>query len=43
MRNRLIHAYDRVDLDVLWETVVMDLPTLVEQLKKILTEIENAG
>lgn len=26
MRDRLIHGYDMVDLDVLWKTVVDDLP-----------------
>jgi uncharacterized protein with HEPN domain len=27
MRDRLIHGYDTVDLDVLWKTVTEDLPT----------------
>lgn len=35
MRNRLAHVYDRVDLDVLWDVIVDDLPPLVEQLKAI--------
>jgi uncharacterized protein with HEPN domain len=29
MRNRLIHGYDRVDLDIVWSVVVADLPPLV--------------
>ncbi len=33
MRNRLIHAYFEIDLDVLWSTVITDLPPLVENLK----------
>ncbi len=33
MRNRLIHGYDSVDLDVLWNTVVEDLPQLVQALE----------
>ncbi len=36
MRNRLIHGYDNVDLDVLWETVVTELPPLIEKLAAIL-------
>jgi uncharacterized protein with HEPN domain len=27
MRDRLIHGYNTVDLDVLWKTVAEDLPT----------------
>jgi uncharacterized protein with HEPN domain len=37
MRNRLIHGYDAVDLDVLWDTIVDDLPPLIDELKKILS------
>jgi uncharacterized protein with HEPN domain len=36
MRNRLIHGYDSVDLAVLWDTVELDLPPLIDQLEKIL-------
>ena len=36
MRNRLIHGYDAVDLDVLWDTVRDRLPGLVDQLDRIL-------
>ncbi len=36
MRNRLIHAYVGVDLDVLWHTVTDDLPPLIRSLEKIL-------
>jgi uncharacterized protein with HEPN domain len=28
MRNRLIHAYFDVDLDIVWATVADDLPAL---------------
>ena len=33
MRNRLVHAYDQVDLDVLWETARIDVPPLIEALR----------
>jgi uncharacterized protein with HEPN domain len=35
MRDRLIHAYFDVNLDVVWETVTEDLPPLISQLEKI--------
>jgi uncharacterized protein with HEPN domain len=36
LRHRLIHAYDRVDFDILWQIVTRDLPPLVAELEKIL-------
>jgi len=35
MRDRLIHAYFDVNLDVVWETVTEDLPSLIAKLEKI--------
>jgi uncharacterized protein with HEPN domain len=35
LRNRLIHGYDAVDLDILWQILVDDLPGLVDQLGKV--------
>ena len=36
MRNRLIHAYFDIDLDVVWSTVTKDLPLLKTELETIL-------
>ena len=36
MRNRLIHAYFDVNLDIVWQTVKSDLPDLIKALEKIL-------
>ena len=36
MRNRLVHGYDSIDLNVLWDTIEDDLPPLIEALEKIL-------
>ena len=36
MRNRLIHAYFDVNLDVVWETVRNDLPILIPALETAL-------
>lgn len=36
MRDRLTHGYDVVDLDLLWDTIELDLPPLVAQLRQVL-------
>ena len=36
MRNKLIHEYDRVDLDILWDTVTVELPDLARALEEAL-------
>ncbi|MFO7866383.1 MAG: HepT-like ribonuclease domain-containing protein [Candidatus Aminicenantes bacterium] len=36
MRNRLIHGYDVIDYDLLWDTVNYDLPPLINSIKKII-------
>ena len=38
MRDRLIHGYFDVNLDVVWETVTKDIPLLIDQLEKIVTD-----
>ncbi|RMD93668.1 MAG: DUF86 domain-containing protein [Calditrichaeota bacterium] len=38
MRNRLVHAYFDINLNILWNTVKQDLPPLVEALQKALKE-----
>jgi uncharacterized protein with HEPN domain len=35
-RNRLIHGYDYVDDNVLWDTLSINLPQLLSQLERIL-------
>lgn len=35
IRDRLIHGYFDINLDVVWETVTEDLPPLIAQLEKI--------
>jgi len=36
LRNRLIHGYFDVNLDIVWDTVEEDLPPLVADLEKII-------
>jgi len=38
MRDRLIHGYFDINLDILWETVRNDLPPLIDKIEKILSE-----
>jgi len=38
LRNRLIHGYDSVDLNVLWQIVTSDLPPLIVSLESIINE-----
>ena len=34
LRNRPIHGYEDVDLDIVWQTVSEDLPKLIGALEK---------
>jgi uncharacterized protein with HEPN domain len=36
LRNRLIHGYDAVDFDILWDVIQIDLPELIVELQKTL-------
>lgn len=36
LRNRLSHAYDLLDYDVVWQIIEDDLPPLLLELEKIL-------
>ena len=38
LRNRLVHGYDDVNLDILWKIIQNDLPPLIEQLRAIVGE-----
>ena len=41
MRNKLIHEYFGVDLEVLWRTVQEDLPPLSDAIRRVLAEMED--
>ena len=32
MRNRLVHSYYEIDFDIVWKTVIEDLPVLLRSL-----------
>jgi uncharacterized protein with HEPN domain len=40
LRNRLIHGYESVDLNVLWRILADDLPQLVVELEPV---VETGG
>lgn len=40
LRNRLIHGYFDINLDIVWDTVLEDLPPLVADLEKVVPNEE---
>ena len=41
MRDRLIHGYDTVDLEVVWETVQRNIPDLLRAIRERLTDLNT--
>jgi uncharacterized protein with HEPN domain len=41
MRNRLSHAYFEVDLDIVWQVVIQDLPKILPQIETAISELEK--
>ena len=33
MRNRVIHGYFDIELDIVWDTITLNIPLLIEQLR----------
>ena len=40
MRNRLVHAYFDINLDVVWRTATAELPILIRELEKLVPEAD---
>ncbi len=38
MRNRLIHDYNEIDIDLVWQTIQKDIPELLRKINCILEE-----
>jgi uncharacterized protein with HEPN domain len=36
MRHQLVHGYDRIDFDVVWDTATEDIPHLITTLSNLL-------
>jgi uncharacterized protein with HEPN domain len=43
IRDRLIHDYENVSLEIVWKTMSEDLPKLVAQLKLVLCQTNLFG
>lgn len=37
LRNRLIHAYNNIDADILWKVITIDAPALIVALENIIS------
>ena len=35
MRNRMIHGYDNIDMDVVWDTAERDIPNLIHIVERL--------
>ena len=42
MGNRFRHAYDKVDLEVVWDVATNKLPALAADCRRVLSEIDSA-
>lgn len=43
LRNRLIHGYRMVQLDVVWHVVCQDLPALIDALRPLIPAEDGPG
>ncbi len=39
LRNRVIHGYDEVDFDIVWDVVTLDLPPMIAAIDRYLAAI----
>ena len=42
IRNLMIHDYDGVDLEIVWQTIQQDLPSLIAQIESLTPPNEGA-
>jgi uncharacterized protein with HEPN domain len=40
MRDRIVHGYDTVDLEIVWDVVKQDIPHIKPQIQQILKDYE---
>jgi uncharacterized protein with HEPN domain len=41
MRDRIIHGYDNVDLQIVWAVVIRDIPQIKPKIVRIVKELEG--
>jgi len=39
MRNRIVHAYYDIDIDIVWKTVTEDLPALLPEIQAVTRDL----
>ena len=43
MRNRITHAYEEVDMEIVWNLVLFDVPDLLPKIVAALEEFRSEG
>lgn len=38
MRNRVVHEYFNIDLDIVWDTIQIDIPLLIQQIEPLVPQ-----
>jgi uncharacterized protein with HEPN domain len=41
IRNRIVHGYDRIDFQIVWDVIQQELSPLVPQLEQIMQEADD--
>jgi len=41
LRNRLVHDYGRIDRDILWDTLQVDIPSLIDHLERLVASDQS--
>lgn len=41
MRNRITHAYERIDVDIVWDTIKTDIPKMLADLRNLLNQVDQ--
>ena len=41
MRNRITHAYEAIDTDIIWDTIKTDIPKMLADLRNLLNQIDQ--
>jgi len=40
-RNQIVHAYDGLDMNLVWDTLNDDMPNLIESISNVLSSLEQ--
>lgn len=43
MRDRIIHGYDRVDLEIVWSVIKQEIPRIKPQIQQVLVDYESSN